>query len=62
MLLLQEALGSESAAKRTRLSSKSSPTKESRLEAARKLQSDALEHNVKQVMNYADEKVLALMT
>ena len=57
MLLLQEAVGVESAAKRTRLSVKSSPSKESALEAKQKLQSDALDHDVKQVMDYADEKV-----
>jgi hypothetical protein len=54
---LQAALGTESAAKRTRLSSKGSPTKESALEAKRASQAEALDHDVKQVMNYADEKV-----
>ncbi len=54
---LQAALGTESAAKRTRLSSTGSPTKESALEAKRASQSEALEHDVRQVINYADEKV-----
>jgi len=54
---LQAALGTESAAKRTRLSSKGSPTKESALEAKRASQSEALDHDVRQVINYADEKV-----
>ena len=43
-----------SAAKRTRLSS---PSKESAVAATRALQTDALDQDVKQVMNYADEKV-----
>lgn len=58
-MLMQEAVGAESAAKRTRLSAKSSPSREAALKATRMLQRDALERDVKQVMNYADEKVLA---
>ncbi|KAL0037993.1 hypothetical protein WJX79_008923 [Trebouxia sp. C0005] len=53
----EAALGTESAAKRTRLSSKGSPTKESALEAKRASQSEALDRDVRQVINYADEKV-----
>lgn len=55
----QALLGPESPAKRTRLSAKSSPSKEgAAVEAKRAIQSDDLEHDVKQVMDYADEKVL----
>ena len=51
---LQAASSMGSAAKRTRLSS---PSKESAVAATRALQTDALDQDVKQVMNYADEKV-----
>lgn len=50
----QAASSMGSAAKRTRLSS---PSKESAVAATRALQTDALDQDVKQVMNYADEKV-----
>ena len=53
-------MGAESPAKRTRLSAKSCPNKEqSAVEAKRAAQSDDLDRDVKQVMDYADEKVIS---
>ena len=60
-LLIQALLGTESPSKRTRLSAKGSPSKGSAaIEAKRAAQLDDLDHDVKQVMNYADEKVVQL--
>lgn len=54
-------MGTASPSKRTRLSAKSSPSKEgAAIEANRAAQLDDLDHDVKQVMNYADEKVIQL--
>ena len=54
-------MGTESPSKRTRLSAKGSPRKEgAAVEAKRAAQLDDLDHDVKQVMNYADEKVIQL--
>lgn len=51
-------LSTESPAKRTRLSAKGSPSKEGAvIDAKRAVQVDELDCDVKQVMNYADEKV-----
>ncbi len=55
----QALLGTESPAKRTRLSAKGSPIKDgAALDARRAIQVDDLDRDVKQVMNYADEKVI----
>ncbi len=57
IVFVQAAVSTGSAAKRTRLSGKTSPSKESAVAARRAFQSEALDHDVKQVMDYADEKV-----
>ena len=61
MYCCQALVGTESPSKRTRLSAKSFPSKEgAAAEAKRAAQLDDLDHDVKQVMNYADEKVSQL--
>lgn len=54
---LQALLDAVSPAKRTRLQVQDSPSRQTRVAAKRTEQLDALERDLKQVMNYADEKV-----
>lgn len=56
-LVFQAMLDAESPAKRTRLQAQDSPSKHARVAAKRAELTDALERDLKQVMNYADEKV-----
>ena len=55
-------MGTKTPSKRTRLSADGCPRKEAAaIEAKRAAQLDDLDHDVKQVMNYADEKVNQLV-
>lgn len=57
MMHVQALLDAESPAKRTRLQAQDSPGRQAGVAAKRTQQLDALEQDLKQVMNYADEKV-----
>ena len=55
---LQALLDAESPAKRTRLQTQDSPSRQAGVVASKRAeQLDSLERDLKQVMNYADEKV-----
>ena len=54
---VQALLDAESPAKRTRLKAQDSPGRQAGVAAKRTQQLDALEQDLKQVINYADEKV-----
>ena len=58
---VQALVGADSPSKRTRLTGKGSPGNQAAaVEAKRAVQADDLDRDVKQVMDYADEKVLLL--